>query len=79
MLLLLVGWAAGGLVHLLLLAALVSFPWRDGAADDGAADDGPPAQASPSPSSPSPDPSESDDGDDVSENGSVACSDRTLK
>lgn len=34
MLFLLVGWAAGGTVHLMLVAALVLFPWRDEAGED---------------------------------------------
>ena len=35
MVLLLCGFAFGGAVHLLLLLALVLFPWRAAAADDG--------------------------------------------
>lgn len=34
MLFLLVGWAAGGAIHLLLVAALVLFPWRDETTDE---------------------------------------------
>jgi len=30
LLLVLVGWALGGAIHLLLVAALVAFPWRVG-------------------------------------------------
>ena len=29
MLLLFVGWTLGGAIHLLLIAALVAFPWRE--------------------------------------------------
>lgn len=68
MLLLLVGWAAAGLVHLLLAAALVSFPWRD---DGHRNQSSAPSEVSSSSDNPTPE-DEDEDEDEESENGSLS-------